>query len=67
MKLLERRRIRDERERGCTKSETNRLFFKFVLPMYRKYVEPTIERANFIVDVVDQDFVPRLNFDKLVS
>ena len=65
--MLERRRIRDESERGCTKSETNRLFFKFVLPMYRKHVEPTIERADIRVDVVDQDFVPSLNFDKLVS
>ena len=46
---LERRKIRDVEERGRTPIAVERRFHQTVLPMYKRYIEPTLEYADIIL------------------
>lgn len=46
---LERRKVRDEKERGATREFTLWQYEHHVRPMYEKYIEPTRTRAHLVL------------------
>ena len=50
---LQRRLSRDSKERGRTKDEITYQFRQTVIPMYKKYIQPTRARANFFLNGVN--------------
>ena len=54
-KRLERRISRDKRERGRSIAEVEERFLKMIKPMHKKYVEPSKNFADIILDE-DYDF-----------
>tara|TARA_X000000368_G_scaffold69137_1_gene50036 strand:+ start:496 stop:735 length:240 start_codon:yes stop_codon:yes gene_type:complete len=54
-KRLERRISRDKVERGRSKAEVEERFIKMIKPMHKKYVEPSKNFADIILNE-DYDF-----------
>ena len=54
-KRLERRILRDKIERGRSKAEVEERFLKMIKPMHKKYVEPSKNFADIILNE-DYDF-----------